>query len=67
MICSFVLSYDDQSIDIPILIVGRKRLNRSVEIINAFHGCEAVELYNRLTTVKNTMGVDYGRYFSYQM
>lgn len=56
MICSFVLSYDDQSIDIPILIVGRKRKNRSVEIINAFHGCEAVELYNRLTTVKNTRG-----------
>ena len=67
MICSFVLSYDDQSIDIPILIVGRKRLNRSVEIINAFHGCEAVELYNRLNKDKNTRGVDYGRYFSYQM
>ena len=56
MICSFVLSYDDQSIDIPILIVGRKRLNQSVEIINAFHGCEAVELYNQLTTVKKPEG-----------
>ena len=56
MICSFILNYDNQSIDIPILIVGRKRKNRSVEIINAFQGDEAVELYNRLITVKNTRG-----------
>lgn len=38
----------------PILIVGRKRKNQSVEIINAFQGDEAVELYNRLTTVKKS-------------
>ena len=41
----------------PILIVGRKRKNQSVEIINAFHDDEAVELYNRLTTVKKSEGV----------
>ena len=41
----------------PILIVGRKRKNQSVEIINAFQGNEAVELYNRLTTVKKSEGV----------
>ena len=52
MICSFILSYDDQSIDIPILIVGRKRLNDSIEIINAFDGDEAKELYERLITIK---------------
>ena len=40
----------------PILIVGRKRKNKSVEIINAFQGDEAVELYNRLTTVKKSEG-----------
>ena len=40
----------------PILIVGRKRKNQSVEIINAFQGDEAVELYNRLTTVKKSEG-----------
>ena len=41
----------------PILIVGRKRKNQSVEIINAFQGDEAVELYNRLTKVKKSEGV----------
>ena len=40
----------------PILIVGRKRKNQSVEIINAFQGDEAVELYNRLITVKKREG-----------
>ena len=40
----------------PILIVGRKRKNQSVEIINAFQGNEAVDLYNRLTTVKKPEG-----------
>ena len=41
----------------PILIIGRKRKNQSVEIINAFQGDEAVELYNRLITVKKSEGV----------
>ena len=41
----------------PILIVGRKRKNQSVEIINAFQDDEAVELYNRLTAVKKSEGV----------
>ena len=40
----------------PILIVGRKRKNQSVEIINAFQDDEAVELYNRLTNVKKSEG-----------
>ena len=57
MIGSVIVSYDNQSNDIPILIVGKKRLNQSVEIINAFQGDEAVELYNRLTTVKKSEGV----------
>ena len=33
-----------------ILVVGRKRPNESVEIINAFQGEEAKELYTRLVT-----------------
>ena len=53
---AIIVSYDDHSNDVPILIVGRKRLNRSVEIINAFQDDEAVELYNRLITVKKTRG-----------
>lgn len=35
-----------------ILVVGKKRLNQSVEIINAFEGAEAEELYSRLVTKK---------------
>ena len=57
MIGSVIVSYNNQSNDIPILIVGKKRLNQSVEIINAFQGDEAIELYNRLTTVKKSEGV----------
>lgn len=35
--------------DHTVLIVGKKRPNESVEIINAFQGEEAEELYKRLT------------------
>lgn len=35
----------------PVLIVGRSRMNGSAEIINAFQGEEAEELYDKLTTV----------------
>lgn len=34
--------------DSSVLIVGRKLPNESVEIINAFHGEEAEELYKKL-------------------
>ena len=34
--------------DSSVLIVGRKRPNQSVEIINAFQGEEAEELYKKL-------------------
>ena len=46
------VSYDNHSNNIPILIVGRKRINDSVEIVNAFDGDEAKELYERLITIK---------------
>lgn len=36
--------------DVGVLIVGRKCPNLSVDIINAFQGEEAKELYQRLTT-----------------
>ena len=39
--------------DNSVLIVGRKRPNQSVEIINAFQGEEAEELYRRLTEKKD--------------
>lgn len=34
--------------DVGVLIVGRKRPNQSVDIINAFQGEEAEELYKKL-------------------
>ena len=37
-------------------VVGRKRMNQSVEIINAFQGDEARELYERLITTKKKEG-----------
>ena len=36
--------------DIPILIVGRKRPNQVVDIINAFQGDKATKLYQTLIT-----------------
>lgn len=39
--------------DTGVVVVGRKRMNQSVEIINAFQGEEAKELYKRLTTKKD--------------
>lgn len=39
--------------DTGVMVVGRKRMNQSVEIINAFQGEEAKELYKRLTTKKD--------------
>lgn len=38
-----------------VLIVGRKRKNESVDIINAFQGDEAKELYEKLITTKEAV------------
>lgn len=44
----------DSSIDgdETVLLVGRKRLNESVEIVNAFQGKDAMDLYKQLVTVQ---------------
>ena len=49
---SILVAYDNKSGDIPVLIVGKKRPNQSVDIINAFQGDEATELWNRLIVKK---------------
>lgn len=41
--------------DTGVLIVGRKRMNESVDIINAFQGDEARELYEKLITKKEAV------------
>ena len=38
--------------DKGVLVVGRKRKNQSIEIVNAFQGDEALGLYKKLVTKK---------------
>lgn len=38
----------------PILLIGRKRMNESMEIINAFKGQKAIDIYNSLTEKENS-------------
>ena len=44
----------------PVLIVGRNRMNKSVDIINAFEGKEALDIYEKLTTVNKKEGTKNG-------
>lgn len=49
---SIIVSVDfSNGKDVGVLIVGRQQ-NGKVDIINAFQGKEAEELYSKLTTVK---------------
>lgn len=53
VIDSVVVSVDfSNKNDTGVMIVGRKRMNQSMEIINAFQGDEARELYEKLITTK---------------
>lgn len=49
---SLLIGFDISENDHCVLVVGKKRLNESVEIINAFQGEEAKDLYKKLTEVK---------------
>ena len=50
---TIIVGYDfTHGKDNTVLIVGRKRENESVEIINAFQGEEAEKLYLKLVTKK---------------
>ena len=44
------ISFSDK--DTGVLVVGRKRNNQSIEIVNAFQGEEALEFYKKLVTQK---------------
>lgn len=44
---SLIISYLDK--EKPLMVVGRKRSNESVEIVNAFEGDQATRLWNELT------------------
>lgn len=43
-------------VESAILLVGEQKIGKPVDIINAFQGEEAVELYNKLTTKTELMG-----------
>lgn len=46
---TFLASFDYTHENIPVLIVGRRGKEKEIDIINAFQGDEAKELYKRLT------------------
>lgn len=50
---SVIVSWDfSHGKDVGVLIVGEKRMNQSVDIINAYKGEEAYKLYKKLTVKK---------------
>lgn len=51
---TFLISFDYTHGDMPVLIVGRKGKSE-IDIINAFKGKEAKELYQKLTTKKGEL------------
>lgn len=50
MLDTLLVSISHNDNDNGVLLVGRKRLNESVEIINAFEGEVAIDIYNMLIT-----------------
>ena len=44
------ISFSDK--DKGVLVVGRQRKNQSIDIVNAFQGNGALELYKKLVTQK---------------
>lgn len=53
MTSSVIVGYDyNEATDNAVLIVGRKLPDNVVDIVNAFSGVEAKELWAKLTTAK---------------
>lgn len=50
---SLIIGYDFSNKDDGVLIVGRKNQNQEVDIINAFQGKEAANIFAQLITKKN--------------
>lgn len=49
-IVSFSFNMDDPSKSV--CVVGEKRMNQSMEIVNAFQGSDADDIFRKLTTKK---------------
>lgn len=45
---SLLISFDSNGIDEPCLVVMRKRLDDSIEVINFLYGKKAIDIYNML-------------------
>lgn len=53
MVESGIISIDfTHGKDITVLIVGKKQPNQAIEVVNAFQGEEAIELWTKLTVKK---------------
>ena len=52
---TFLVSFDYTHGDIPVLIVGRRGTEKEIDIVNAFKGNEAKELYQKLTKKVGTI------------
>lgn len=53
---SFIVSFsfNDEDPDKSVCVIGERRMNQSMEIINAFQGKDTDDIFNMLTTKKNT-------------
>lgn len=51
-VVSFSFNMDDP--DKSVCLVGERRMNQSMEIVNAFQGSDADDIFRKLTTKKNT-------------
>lgn len=49
---SLLVSFVVNEAGTPLMVIGTKKPNQSVEVINAFTGPEAEELWNKLITKK---------------
>ena len=49
---TLLVSVDFSNDDTGVLVVGRKKENQAVEIVNAFFGADAQALYERLVTAQ---------------
>ena len=47
---SLIVGYDFSANDVGVLIVGRKTKGQATEVINAFQGKEAYDLFQKLIT-----------------
>lgn len=60
MVDSFIVSIDmhPNGKDLPVLVVGRKKPGKLVEVVNVISGDEAIKLYNKLARPNRIPEID---------